>query len=70
MIKFLPLIFILGLNGCADLLTHRSFIDEMDRETDPLFIPGEDFHVLSGDSGEAGALRLEEVQVPVLWGVV
>lgn len=53
MIRFLPLIFILGLNGCAELLTHRSFIDEMDRETDPLFVPGEDFHVLSGDSGEA-----------------
>lgn len=39
------------ITSCAELLTHRTFIDQMDNDNDPLFIPGEDFNVLSGDSG-------------------
>lgn len=57
----LPLILFLTLTGCAGLFTQRSFVDEMERESDGLFIPGKDFNVTSGDTGEAYRSR-EEIQ--------
>lgn len=47
--------------GCAGFLPDRSFIEEMNRESDPYFQAGKDFPVVSGDSGEAYRSR-EEVQ--------
>ncbi len=50
--KVLNTLFLMFLvTSCADLLTHRTFIDQMDMDNDPLFVPGQDFQVLSGDSG-------------------
>ncbi len=42
----------LCLTGCASLFEHRSFIGEMDYSSDPFFVPGEDFNLVSGDSGQ------------------
>lgn len=59
-IKFIVTILFLGqFYGCAELLAGRSFIDEMDRETDGIFVAGRDFPVASGDTGEAYRTRAE-----------
>lgn len=59
-IKFIAMLMILSqFYGCAELLAGRSFIDEMDRETDGVFVAGRDFPVTSGDSGEAFRTREE-----------
>ena len=50
---------LLLLVSCADLLTKRSFVDEMERESDGLFVPGRDFKYISGDSGSAYRSRKE-----------
>ena len=39
--------------SCAGLLQNRTFIDEMDRESDGLFVAGRDFDAVPGDSGSA-----------------
>ncbi len=39
--------------GCSGFLPDRSYIEEMNRESDPYFVAGKDFPVVSGDSGEA-----------------
>jgi hypothetical protein len=59
--KSILLIFftLLLVSGCAGLSTDRSFIDEMDYETEGLFVPGRDFSVVPGDSGEAFRTREE-----------
>ena len=41
------------LTGCAGMLANRSFIDEMDRDTDSFWVAGEDFNVTAGDNGRA-----------------
>lgn len=46
------LMTILFLTSCSGILPHRSFSDEMHFSDDPLFMPGEDFPVVGGDSGE------------------
>ncbi len=46
-----------SLTGCGAL--ERSFIDEMDRESEGFFQAGRDFPVVSGDSGEAFRSRDE-----------
>jgi len=38
-------------SGCAGLLENRTFVDEMDHQTDPLFVAGQDFEHVSGDEG-------------------
>lgn len=48
-------------SGCAALLEERSYIDEMDRDSDGFFVAGRDFPVMNGDSGEAFRSR-EEIQ--------
>lgn len=56
--------FIMGLmslafTGCASFLPDRSFIEEMNRESDPYLQAGKDFPVVSGDTGEAYRSREE-----------
>jgi hypothetical protein len=53
LLKQLTCLFMLGslLSGCAGMLENRTFIDEMDRPTDSLFVPGEDFSYTPGDDG-------------------
>ena len=38
--------------SCSGILPQRSFSDEMEFNGDPLFVPGEDFPVVGGDSGD------------------
>lgn len=45
--------------GCALMLPERSFLEEMERESDGFFAPGKDFPVVSGDSGEVYRSREE-----------
>jgi hypothetical protein len=47
--------------GCSGFLPDRSFIEEMNRESDPFLQAGKDFPVVGGDTGEAYRSR-EEVQ--------
>ena len=47
------------LTGCAGMLANRSFIDEMDRDTDSFWVAGEDFNVTAGDNGRAYRTREE-----------
>lgn len=51
----------LALNffGCAALMENRTFIDQMDHQTDNVFIPGEDFDYVPGDSGVPHRTREE-----------
>jgi len=50
------------LSSCAGLVDQRSFISEMDRESEGLFTPGRDFRVVPGDSGQAYRSREEIMQ--------
>lgn len=45
--------------GCSGFLPDRSFIEEMNRESDPFLRAGKDFPVVSGDTGEAYRSRDE-----------
>ena len=47
--------------GCSGFLPDRSYIEEMNRDSDPFLQAGKDFPVMSGDTGEAYRSR-EEVQ--------
>lgn len=47
------------VTGCAALLEQRSYIDEMERESDGFFVAGRDFPVTNGDTGEAYRSRAE-----------
>ena len=38
--------------SCSGLMPDRSFIAEMNRESDPYFVAGKDFPLVSGDSGD------------------
>ncbi len=46
----LGFILVLG-SGCSLLVPERSYIDEMNRESDPLLMAGRDFPIVGGDSG-------------------
>ncbi len=39
------------LVGCAQMLQNRTFIDQMDHQTENVFVPGEDFDYVPGDAG-------------------
>lgn len=41
------------LTSCAGMYTGRSYIDEMDRDSDGAWVAGRDFPTVAGDSGEA-----------------
>lgn len=59
-IKLIVLAFsTLALSGCALMLPDRSFIEQMERESDPFYSPGKDFPVVSGDEGEMSRSREE-----------
>lgn len=45
--------------GCSGFLPDRSFIEEMNRDSDPFLQAGKDFPVVSGDTGEAYRSRNE-----------
>jgi hypothetical protein len=47
--------------GCSVFMPDRSFIEEMNRESDPFLVAGRDFPVVGGDSGESHRSR-EEIQ--------
>ncbi|ATH06834.1 hypothetical protein BIY24_02435 [Halobacteriovorax marinus] len=47
------LIILLNFTSCAGLLANRTYIDEMDRESDSFWVAGEDFRLTAGDSGRA-----------------
>lgn len=54
MIKSLILLTTLIIvTGCAGVFPGRTFIDEMDRESEGLWTPGQDFALVAGDSGHA-----------------
>jgi hypothetical protein len=55
--KGLSLSFLLCLTSCA--MVDRSFLDEMDRESDGVFVPGRDFSTVGGDSGMAFRTKSE-----------
>lgn len=55
----LSLTILMLLTGCADLFYRRTFIDEMERESDGFFIAGRDFPMTQGDAGEAYRSRDE-----------
>lgn len=48
------------LTGCGGMAyPDRTFIEQMDHETDGFFVPGQDFSVVPGDGGAAGRTRDE-----------
>lgn len=47
------------LSSCSGFLPDRSYIEEMNRDSDPFFQAGKDFPVVSGDTGEVGRSRQE-----------
>ena len=47
------------MTSCSGMLPDRSFIEEMNRESDPFFVAGKDFPVMSGDTGSAYRSREE-----------
>lgn len=53
-------IFSVSLVGCANMAhPDRTFIEQMDHETDGFFVPGQDFSVVPGDNGYEGRTRDE-----------
>ena len=40
-------------SGCAEFLQNRSFVDEMDQQSEDLFVANRDFQTVAGDSGDA-----------------
>lgn len=42
----------LTLSSCSMMLPDRSFIEQMERQSDPFFAPGKDFPIVGGDDGE------------------
>lgn len=49
------------MTSCSVFMPDRSFIEEMNRESDPFFVAGRDFKTVGGDSGEAYRSK-EEIQ--------
>lgn len=39
-------------SGCALMLPDRTFMEQMERESDPFYSPGKDFPIVGGDDGE------------------
>ncbi len=51
-------VFLFSLTSCT-MMQPRSYSDQMDRESDGMWIAGEDFPVVSGDTGRVGRTREE-----------
>jgi hypothetical protein len=63
MTNLISLTFLLVISSsCSQLLTNRSFIDEMEHETDSFWVAGRDFDTTSGDSGKQYRTREEVMQ--------
>ncbi|MBF0362242.1 MAG: hypothetical protein HQK49_14595 [Oligoflexia bacterium] len=45
------------ISGCGLFLPDRSYIDEMEKNSEGYFVPGEDFPVVVGDQGTSGRDR-------------
>lgn len=56
---FFTLLLLLMLASCAGIITDRTFITEMDRETDGFFVADRDFNIIAGDSGNPWRSREE-----------
>ncbi len=58
------IVLVFALTSCAELdfFSRRSFTDQMDRNDDPLFMPGEDFPVMAGDTGKQFRSRQEIIE--------
>lgn len=41
------------LSSCSLFMNNRTFIDEMDKDNNELFVPGQDFPIVPGDNGQA-----------------
>ncbi len=52
---------LLTCTSCAPLMMNRSFVDEMDRESEGFFAAGRDFETVPGDKGSAYRSR-EDIQ--------
>lgn len=52
-IFYFNLVLVGLLTSCAELFHNRTFIDEMDRDTDGLIVAGRDFQTVPGDTGRA-----------------
>ncbi len=46
-------------SGCALMLPDRTFMEQMERESDPFYSPGKDFPIVGGDDGERHISREE-----------
>lgn len=46
-------------SSCTLMLPDRSFMEQMERESDPFYSPGKDFPVVGGDDGETHLSREE-----------
>lgn len=49
----------LTLSSCSMMLPDRSFMEQMERESDPFYAPGKDFPLVGGDDGETRMSREE-----------
>ncbi len=47
------------MTSCAQLLSHRSYMSQMNRQDQGLFTPNQDFPVIAGDSGKVGRSQNE-----------
>jgi len=54
LVLILNVILATSFLSCAMLFTHRSFVDEMEREDADFFIAGRDFQAIAGDEGVTG----------------
>ncbi len=59
--KYLIILSVLLLSSCAAFLKKRTFIDEMDRTSEGLFVPGQDFNVTPGDRSDSAYRSREEI---------
>ena len=57
---FLLMVMVM-ISGCAGLLGSRTFISEMEGQNDRFFVPGQDFRLVSGDSGQVARTPQEIV---------
>jgi hypothetical protein len=57
--KIILILFLFCFSGCASLFQERTFVREMDKQSDGTWIPHEDFHVVPGDERDGYRSREE-----------
>ena len=60
--NMINLSILLSLISCSELLTRRTYVDEMERQSDGIFVAGRDFRQVPGDTGQAYRSRKEILQ--------